>query len=112
MTNYINAAGAYCEGDMLDPTDVEVPARPDPTYAWNGTIWAQSAALLLPAYKAQAQAALDRSDTTVLRCTEVGVAVPAAWAAYRKALRAIVSPASAPDPTLPLPVQPAFPAGT
>ena len=112
MTSYITAAGDYCVGDMLDASDVEVPPRPDQTYVWNGTIWTQSAALLIPAYKDRAQGLLDQSDVTLLRCAEVGVAVPAAWAAYRKALRAIVSPVAIPDPAQPLPTRPDFPAGT
>lgn len=62
-------------------------------------------------YQAMAQVALDQSDVTVLRCYENGVTVPAAWATYRKALRAIVGAGSG-DPSLPLPTKPAYPAGT
>ena len=57
--------------------------------------------------KANAQTALDASDVTILRCVEVGVSVPAAWATYRKALRAVIS-----DPTQPFPVKPPYPVGT
>ena len=66
-------------------------------------------------YRASAQAALDRSDTTLLRCIEGGVAVPADWASYRKTLRAIVSAKTAPSDwtaATALPSQPAYPAGT
>lgn len=63
------------------------------------------------AYQATAQAAIDKSDATMLRCAENSVAVPAAWACYRKALRAIVGAASG-DPTKPLPTRPSYPAGT
>lgn len=63
------------------------------------------------AYKANAQSALDDSDITVLRCYENAVALPSAWVAYRKALRAIVS-ASVGDATQELPTKPAYPTGT
>lgn len=62
-------------------------------------------------YQRRAQVALDRSDTTILRCAEAGVVVPAAWAAYRKSLRAIIG-AKTGDATAALPAQPAYPAGT
>jgi len=72
---------------------------------------AQAAAAAWSAYQAKAQAALDKSDITILRCAENSVSVPTAWATYRKALRAIVGAASG-DATQPLPNQPAYPAGT
>lgn len=53
--------------------------------------------------------ALDASDTTVLRCIEAGVAVPAEWLAYRGALRAIVTDPTSADA---LPPRPEYPAGT
>jgi hypothetical protein len=59
---------------------------------------------------AQAQAALGKSDITMLRCQESAVAVPAAWTAYRKALRAIANGTD--TASVALPPQPAFPAGT
>jgi hypothetical protein len=70
-----------------------------------------SATTLWLAYQGQAKAALDASDVTILRCYENAVTVPASWATYRKALRAIVSAASG-DPTQVLPVRPAYPSGT
>ena len=51
------------------------------------------------ALSAQAQQALDKSDITVLRCFEKGVALPSAWVAYRASLRAAVTAgAQAPQP--------------
>lgn len=66
-----------------------------------------TAYLAKPATIAKAADMLFASDRTVLRCYENGVAVPAAWVSYRKALRAVVSGTSAT-----LPTQPAYPAGT
>lgn len=57
---------------------------------------------------AAAMVALTESDKTILRCAENSVPVPAAWAAYRKALRALVATPS----TTPLPAIPPYPAGT
>lgn len=70
-----------------------------------------TAAQLWTARQAQAQAALDASDITLLRCVENAVAVPADWVTYRTALRAIVRAASG-DATQSLPTRPAYPAGT
>lgn len=58
----------------------------------------------------QAQTALNRSDVTMLRCIEAGIAVPSAWNTYRKALRAISTGLDKTSTTLP--VQPPFVAGT
>lgn len=63
------------------------------------------------AFQTQAEAALTQSDKTVLRCVEAAIALPAAWQAYRKALRAIVGAASG-DPEKPMPTRPAYPSGT
>jgi hypothetical protein len=62
-----------------------------------------------PDTRAAAQTALDKSDVTVGRCYEHGVAVPADWVAYRAALRAHVSDGPT---TAALPTRPAYPAGT
>ena len=70
-----------------------------------------SASSLWSDYQGSALAALNTTDATILRCAENAVAVPAAWASYRKALRAIVGAATG-DPTKPLPTRPCFPAGT
>ena len=66
------------------------------------------APVLPPPYPQQAQAALDSSDITLLRCVENGIAIPAEWAAYRKTLRAIIEGSQ----TGPLPSRPAYPAGS
>ena len=60
-----------------------------------------------PDVRAEARSALEASDLTVLRCVEAGIPVPADWAAYRQALRAVVSGASTT-----LPDRPVYPAGT
>lgn len=57
-----------------------------------------------------AHEALKVSDTTLLRCVENGVALPAEWRSYREALRAIAGGSDATSPTLP--PRPAYPAGT
>lgn len=61
--------------------------------------------------KLQAQAALDCSDVTIMRCAESAISVPSEWAIYRKALRAIVG-AEAGDASKGLPVKPPYPKGT
>ena len=60
--------------------------------------------------KQQAQTALNAADIAMLRCVENSVAVPAAWATYRKALRAILNGADTTSTALP--TRPAYPAGT
>jgi hypothetical protein len=109
---------------MFHPSMVWVDvtsATPAPQVGWSATqtagAWTfavpagPSAATLWQQYQAQAQAALSKSDITIWRCTENAVAVPAAWATYRAALRAIISAATG-DPTKSLPVRPAYPVGT
>lgn len=72
---------------------------------------APAAAKLWADYQSKALSALDKSDVTMIRCIEKGVAVPAAWGIYRGALRAIISAASG-DALVVLPARPAYPAGT
>ncbi|OPY00361.1 MAG: hypothetical protein A4E60_02349 [Syntrophorhabdus sp. PtaB.Bin047] len=67
------------------------------------------AARTAAALKVAAQAALDRSDITILRCYENAVAVPETWQAYRTELRAIVSGTSS---ATSLPARPEYPEGT
>lgn len=59
-------------------------------------------------YPAEAQAALDASDMTALRCIKAGVAFPSDWQAYCVTLRAIVTGTQ----SGPLPARPAYPSGT
>lgn len=59
----------------------------------------------------QAQAALDKSDITILRCFESDVTVPADWREYRAALRGIIV-ASENSDALKLPAVPEYPPGT
>lgn len=74
-------------------------------------IEARQAADARASHQADAMAALDASDTTILRCYENGVAVPPAWTAYRRALREVVSATSG-DPANGLPSKPPYPSGT
>lgn len=67
---------------------------------------AAGAAATAAANKAAAQIALDKSDVTLLRCVENGVAIPAEWTTYRHSLRTILTSGAA------LPSRPAYPAGT
>lgn len=60
--------------------------------------------------KALAQTALSKSDTTLHRCFEAGLPLPADWAVYRKALRAIVGGSD--TSSTKLPAIPAYPIGT
>ncbi len=84
-----------------------VTPAPGAGWAFDGTNFAAPAPAAMPPVIA-AQAALDASDRTLLRCLENGVAVPSAWAQYRTALRAIVAGGTATA----LPTRPAYPAGT
>lgn len=77
------------DGDTLEYSD-EIPEMP-----------------VIVDYRAEAQAALDRSDLVALRCFKNGVPFPAEWATYCAALRAIVVSGVGP-----LPVQPAYPEGS
>lgn len=97
---------------------VDVTAvSPAPQVGWvateTGGTWsfaAPPAPAVPPAnYPALAQAALDKSDVTILRCYEHSVAVPADWTAYRATLRGIRGGAVV---VTEMPVEPAFPAGT
>jgi len=116
---FINAQGVLTAWGFMEQNDADM-AIPVPddfslqpgAWRWDGAQWtAYFAPLAWTAYQAQARAALDVSDVTILRCAENGVAVPAAWASYRKALRAIIS-AQAGDSTQSLPLRPEYPAGT
>ena len=68
---------------------------------------AADAAASKAALQTQAQALLDKSDVTVLRCVSAQVTVPTEWQTYRVSLRAIVSSGTGTIPT-----RPNYPAGT
>jgi hypothetical protein len=56
---------------------------------------------------AQAQTELTKSDVTMIRCIEHGVAIPAAWVTYRAELRQVIN-----GTLTTMPTQPAYPAGS
>jgi hypothetical protein len=88
---------------------------PQPGWTYSGSAFAEpagpSAAELWAVYQSRAQALLNESDRTVIRCYEASTPLPETWVTYRKALRAIVGAESG-DPTQPLPSKPEYPAGT
>jgi hypothetical protein len=57
--------------------------------------------------KALAMDALNKSDTTLLRCLEHGVEIPSVWAVYRDALREVIQGSSTA-----LPERPPYPQGS
>lgn len=90
-------------GETLDLVDGHVVVVPISELTLTANAWAT--------LQSNAKAALDKSDITVLRCTENNIPVPAAWATYRAELRAIISSQSG-DATQALPVRPAYPEGS
>lgn len=100
-------AGRF-DASMVWVNTAGVSPAPQAGWTYDGTSFAAPVAPAVDMRPA-AQAALDRSDVTVIRCYEHAVAVPAAWATYRGALRAIVAGGAT---SAALPTQPAFPAGS
>lgn len=92
--------------EAWDAVDWE-DSRPKPT--WDQLCAAYPAYLSeqqKTVYKAEAQAALDRSDLVALRCFKANILFPAAWTTYCEALREIVRTGEGP-----LPEQPEYPQG-
>jgi len=84
------------------PTQVwDTEARPEMTVD-------EAAAAAARELVAAAQAALDTSDVTIIRCAEAGISVPEPWRTYRDTLRAIVAGRG----DGPLPARPDYPQGT
>ncbi|MDR3495359.1 MAG: hypothetical protein P4L82_12230 [Ancalomicrobiaceae bacterium] len=110
---YSLPGGSNISGVIRDVDGASIPADPANAdwrayQAWLGEGNAPAPYVTpSPDITAEARSALTASDMTVLRCVEAGVAVPAEWVAYRRALRAIVAGGSAA-----LPARPAYPAGT
>lgn len=103
--------------DLLAVTADEWAARLVNPSAWavsNGALVTYTptvtAAQAFATLQGQAATALSESDRTTLRCYENAVAVPAAWATYRAALRAIVNGTD--STATALPTRPAYPTGT
>ena len=65
---------------------------------------------LRAALAVSAKNALDKSDTTIIRCYSAGIAVPNEWQTYRNALRAIVNGADTTSTILP--TIPTYPEGS
>lgn len=96
--------------DLLEMTAEQWDARMTGLWAVSaGALVAYTPPVIAPDTRAAAQAALDKSDVTMIRCYEHGVAVPADWTTYRAALRAH---ASGGPTTAAMPVVPAYPTGT
>jgi hypothetical protein len=69
--------------------------------------FAPTAAQAQASLVAQAQAALTKSDITLVRCLEHGITPPAAWVSYRAELRQVI------NGTLTImPTQPSYPSGS
>lgn len=66
------------------------------------------AAMVAKEIQTQAQAAITKSDISIIRCIEAGITVPAEWQEYRAALRAIISGSG----TTTMPKMPDYPEGT
>ena len=49
----------------------------------------------------EAQAALEKSDITVVRCYETGTQLPVEWVSYRKSLRNIINGSDTESTVLP-----------
>ena len=108
VTNQVWAFAADGSQDAYIPANLLAAGVATPAQV--AAALAPTAAQLWAAYQASAQGALTESDKTILRCAENQVAVPATWATYRKALRAVVGAASGVPGALPS--IPAYPAGT
>lgn len=126
MNAFINSLGVLTAYGYMpeNGTDTPVPVaegfnlQPG-AWQWSGGAWvAYTPPATWAGYQQQAQAALDRTDTTMHRITEaisLGLNTPTsadvvAFVDYRRSLRAIVSTSSGTPGTLP--ARPAYPAGT
>lgn len=60
---WIGLGGQYYQGDQINPTDIEVPQRPDATCTWDGQEWVanvqQQTAITEAGFQAAIQAWLD-----------------------------------------------------
>lgn len=107
--------------DPLPPAEqlIELPdeqsEQPWPAWVVDGALRtdepaAASAARAWASHQADAAVALKASDLVAIRCLKAGVPFPAPWQAYVGELRTIVRASS--GEMAPLPVPPAYPAGT
>ena len=112
-TIYMQIDGSPAVMGTLGPIPFGFTLLVPPEYPkWENSAWTvdevAKAAAESAQLKVEAQAALDKSDITVLRCSENNILVPEEWAAYRTELRRIVFGSS----SGPIPVRPNYPPGT
>ena len=77
------------------------PPLPGEVPSYDAAMAALATTASSSALKAQAQAALDKADTTRHRTQDAGITWPAAWGGYCAALRVIISSGSGTIPALP-----------
>lgn len=109
-------AGAKYGGSISPNTEAAYASirwedeRAKPTWAAIKAAWATVATdVAAKELATEAQAAIIKSDITIVRCYENAITVPAAWHTYRQALREIVSGTSV---ATELPSRPEYPEGS
>jgi hypothetical protein len=95
------------DGEVMLSEDATEQAKTDAFPGYPAALTAQNREPFI----AQAQAALDKSDVSIVRIVGAGVAVPADFLTHRSALRAIVNGMDTTSTTLPVPPTD-FPPGT
>ena len=109
-TQIIETSDSYTPGQGVSRSYNVRDASADEIAQWQAAADAKAAqetAAVKAALQAQAQALLDKSDVTILRCVSAQITVPTDWQTYRVALRSIVS-----SGTGTIPARPSYPAGT
>lgn len=110
MALWKDATGALYDDD--DGRALELARWPEGlTLLTDAEVAAVHAANAWAIYQISATTAYGESTDIVMRCYEAAIAVPPAWVAYRKYLRAIIDATAVGDPTQPLPTRPDSPSG-